>query len=44
MLEMYAEIYFSHLALHVKFLLLTSDFNQNWDIFIEFSETQQYKI
>jgi hypothetical protein len=34
----------SHVGLHEKCLLLLSDFNQNWNVSTEFSETPQYQI
>jgi hypothetical protein len=33
-----------HLGLHVKYLLLVFNFNQNWDVLTNFSETPQYQI
>jgi hypothetical protein len=34
----------THVGLRVKFLLLLSDFNQNWNVQTNFSRTSKYKI
>jgi hypothetical protein len=34
----------THIALHVKCPLSMCDFNQNWNVLINFSKTQKYQI